>query len=1309
MSDSNSSSSIYNGVKPLTGPDNYMLWKTKMKMILMREGLWLCTASVLPTPTSANDLEDFVENQDKAFATILLKLDDKVLSLVEDLTHPNAVWLHLQSLYSESGYSARHSALSTLFSTSLSSCIDVQDYVTTLSTIFKKIQLLQGNLPDWILPSIMLHNLGPTYNDFVTMTLGIHTTDPDFGRLVHELIEHEKRLKIAETGSTLFHKSKGPSNSNSSIPRPKCSFCHKLGHLQEKCWKKNPSLNPHKSSTPAAESPTTLAVISDNSPQNMHQSWFLDTGASYHITNNKSLFINFTPENTSVQGGKGESISIIGCGDIQLLTSSGPLIIQKVRYGPKLITNLLSIGQLCSSPEKHVKFGHKTASIYKNNKLLLHGLKTDINLYKIDTTTPHVFFNNTQTPVSLDTWHKRLGHLNYKSISQMEKLVSGLNIAPINSKITICEPCAIGKGFRSQNHNSSEISAQTLQLLHTDLGGPITPKTFGGAAYYMTVTDDFSRYSWIFLLKKKDEAFQNLKELILRLEKESNHKVQRVRSDNGGEYLSGLSSSWFKQVGIKHETTVPYTPEQNGVSERLNRTLLDKIRSFLSETGLPKPIWGEAISTMVYLKNLSPTKTLKDKTPFQAYYNKVPEIGHLRALGCKVFSHIPKEKTKKLDDRSRKGYLVGYEGTHIFRIWHPDTLQTSRETHVTFDENHFFKTKAGLISDEQLDTLPPKSKSKFENNSNSSSSSDSDSEPDQDEDEKQEISEQDEDEIKSESESSSDDEDELAQLPKTTPRIEADINPDAILPSRTRQGHTALFTSEVAEPQTYKQAVDGKNAKFWHQAMQEEYDSLMENNTWTLVNSPDNRKILPGKWVYKIKTKTDGTITRWKARWVAKGYEQIEGLDYNQTFASVIKGTSARVLFALAVEKEFYIEQMDVKTAFLYGNIDEEIFIKQPTGFEQDKSKVCKLNKALYGLKQAPRVWYQTLQSFFEANGFTMCLADNSIFVSSALILGAYVDDFQILGKDQGVIKNFKLLLAKRFKMVDLGPINQYLGMEVHQDFESKTVTVNQKGYIEGILKKFNMEDCKPAATPMVKGLLLEKYKGPVDEVLRLRYQSAVGSLMYAMLQTRPDLCFAVSSISQYSSNPTKAHWHALKHIFRYLKGTITIGLKFTKSSSNNILLGYSDSDYAGDSSTSQSTAGYLFSLSNNPVSWSSKKIKTIALSSCEAEYMALKECFKEAIWLKLLLQEIGFGGITYPIQIGEDNQGAIALANNPEFHARTKHIRVHYHWIRQVIKEQTVELLYVATENMPADGLTKPLERIKFEQFMKLIKLKER
>ena len=470
---------------------------------------------------------------------------------------------------------------------------------------------------------------------------------------------------------------------------------------------------------------------------------------------------------------------------------------------------------------------------------------------------------------------------------------------------------------------------------------------------------------------------------------------------------------------------------------------------------------------------------------------------------------------------------------------------------------------------------------------------------------------------------------------------------------------------------------------------------------------PENRKTVGNKWVFKTKTKADGSIERYKARLVAQGFSQRQGLDYDETFSPVIRFESFRSLVAVAVQKGLKLHQLDITAAFLNGHLEEEVFMRQPEGFvvEGKEHLVCRLKQSLYGLKQSPscRCWNYTLDAHLKSMGYVQSTSDPCIYTSSegeTSIIGVYVDDFVIAAESPEKIEEVKVALAEKFDAKDLGKLRYFLGVQVMQD--NGTVWMGQPTFTEAILQKYGMDEAKPVKTPVSVNAKLKSSEDSelVDQNLN---QSAVGSLLYLAMRTRPDIAFAVSNVARYCSNPTKSHWTAVKRIFRYLRGTTHLGLLYGKSSETSDLIGYSDSDWGGDSNDYKSTTGYLFQIAGTAVTWKSKKQSCVALSTAEAEYMALSSAAQEAVWIRELISELG-NLQSQPTLIYEDNQSAISMAKNPQFHGRSKHISIKYHYIREQVNNDKIRLEYCPTEDTLADLdlLTKGIGPEKFEKLRK-------
>ena len=497
------------------------------------------------------------------------------------------------------------------------------------------------------------------------------------------------------------------------------------------------------------------------------------------------------------------------------------------------------------------------------------------------------------------------------------------------------------------------------------------------------------------------------------------------------------------------------------------------------------------------------------------------------------------------------------------------------------------------------------------------------------------------------------------------------------------------------EPRSFAEAE--KHAA-WRAAMQSEMDAVQENRTWELADLPRGHRAITLKWVFKLKRDEAGAIVKHKARLVARGFVQQEGIDYDDAFAPVARMESVRLLFALAAQEGWGVHHMDVKSAFLNGDLKEEVYVHQPPGFviPGKEGKVLRLHKALYGLRQAPRAWNAKLDSTLKGMGFEQSPHEAAIYRrgngGNALLVGVYVDDLVITGTKDAEVAAFKEEMKATFQMSDLGPLSFYLGIEVHQD--NSGITLRQTAYAKRVVELAGLTDCNPALTPMEERLKLSR-DSTAEEVDATQYRRLVGSLRY-LTHTRPDLAFSVGYVSRFMQRPTTEHQQAVKRIIRYVAGTLDHGLYYPRCPGKAHFVGYSDSDHAGDIDTSKSTSGILFFLGECLVSWQSIKQQVVALSSCEAEYMAASAASTQALWLARLLSDL-LGRDTGAVELRVDSKSALALAKNPVFHERSKHIRVRYHFIRSYLEEGSIKASYINTKDQLADLLTKPLGRIKF------------
>ncbi|KAJ3701279.1 hypothetical protein LUZ61_004984 [Rhynchospora tenuis] len=715
-------------------------------------------------------------------------------------------------------------------------------------------------------------------------------------------------------------------------------------------------------------------------------------------------------------------------------------------------------------------------------------------------------------------------------------------------------------------------------------------------------------------------------------------KVKVEGQDRGGEYISKEFEYFCEEHGIRRFLTAPYSPQQNGVAERKNRTILDMVRSMLKSKNMPKEFWAEAVQCAVYFQNRCPTASLEKMTPQEAWCGVKPAVSHLKVFGSVAYAHIPDQRRTKLDDKGKKLIFIGYdERSRAYKLIDPATNKIHISRDVQDNEEgvwcwNSMEEKSHDV-EKEVQLIANSTSTNTTNRADPSSSL---------------------------SASSSDDE---VRTPRT--RTLQDLY------EATSELHLVCLLADD-ENITFEEAVQEKK---WQQAMNEEMNAIVKNDTWELAMLPKKHKLIGMKWVYKKKLNARGEVERYKARLVAKGYKQKAGIDYEEVFVPVARMETI-----------------------------QEVYIEQPPGYikEGEENKVLKLKKALYGLKQAPRAWNTRIDTYFKEHGFVQCPYEHALCVKvcddDIMFVALYVDDMIFMGNNNEMIEKFKLEMSKEFEMTDLGLMSYFLGLEVKQD--KSGIFVSQEAYAKDVLKRFKMDDCNPVCTPVESGTKLSRYDDG-KAVDATQYRSLVGSLRYLMC-TRPDIAYGVGLVSRYMEEPKTSHWKAIKRILRYVKGTLSHGLFYSYTDEFD-LVGYTDSDWCGDIDDRKSTAGFVFYMGDTTFTWVSKKQPIVTLSTCEAEYVAASSCVCHAIWLRKLLKDMNFAR-DQPTEIRVDNKSAIELAKNPVHHERSKHIDIRFHFIREHVKDGDVELTHVASREQVADIFTKPLGVELFNRFKKML-----
>ncbi|KAK1678385.1 hypothetical protein QYE76_039233, partial [Lolium multiflorum] len=1188
---------------------------------------------------------------------------------------PHELMKELKTIFETHAAVECYEASKHFFSCMMEEGSSISEHMLVMTGHAKKLSDLGIVIPNRLGINRVLQSLPPSYKNFV-MNYNMQNMNKEFPELFGMLkaaeIEIKKEHQVLMVNKTTSFKKQGKSKGkfkkggkkaatppmkpkNGPKPDADCYYCKEKGH-----WKRNCS-----------------------------NTWVFDTGSVAHICNSKQELKNkrqLLKDEVTMRVGNGSKVNVIAVGTLPLHLPSGLVLsLNNCYYVPALSMNIIS-GSCLMQDGYSFKSENNGCSIFMNN--IFYGRAPEKNglfLLDLDSSDTHIH-NIDAKRIKLNDnstymWHCRLGHIGVKRMKKLhtDGLLESLDFESLDR----CEACLMGKMTKTPFSGMMERATDLLEIIHTDVCGPMSVASRGGYRYVLTFTDDLSRYGYIYLMKHKSETFEKFKEFQSEVENQRNKKIKFLRSDRGGEYLSYEFGMHLKKCGILSQLTPPGTPQRNGVSERRNRTLLDMVRSMMSLTDLPLSFWSYALETAAFTLNRAPSKSV-ETTPYELWFNKKPKLSFLKVWGCEAY--VKKLQPDKLEPKAEKCVFIGYPKETIgYTFYHRSEGKIFVAKNGTFLEKEFLTkevTGRKVELDEIEESLLVDQSSAVPENvpvpptPTTEEANDNDHETSY----------------------------ETATEPRRSTRDRA--TPDWYDPCL----NVMIVDNNDEDPATYEEAMMSPDSNKWQEAMKSEMGSMYDNKVWTLVDLPDSRKAVENKWIFKRKTDADGNITVYKARLVAKGFRQIQGVDYDETFSPVAKLKSVRILLAIAAFFDYEIWQMDVKTAFLNGDIEEELYMVQPKGFVDPKNadKVCKLQRSIYGLKQASRSWNRRFDKVIKDFGFIQCHGEACIYKkvsgSSVAFLILYVDDILLIGNDIELLSSVKGYLNNSFSMKDLGEASYILGIKIYRDRSKRLIGLSQSTYLDKILKKFRMDESKKGFLPMLPGKVLSKTQGPAtaeerERMSQIPYASAVGSIMYAMLCTRPDIAHAVSLTSRYQSDPGMEHWTAVKNILKYLKRTKDMFLCYG-GDQELVVTSYTDASWNTDPDDSKSQSGYVFILNGAAVSWASSKQCTVAKSSTESEYIAASEASSEAVWMKRFIVELGVvPSALDPFVIYCDNMGAIANAQEPRSHKRLKHIKLRYHSIREYIEDGEVKICKVHTDLNVADPLTKALPRAKHDQ----------
>jgi hypothetical protein len=1312
----------------------------------------------------------------------------------------------------------------------------------------------------------------------------------------------------------------------------------------------------------------SASVLKKNA--NVSLKWYMDGGASHHFTPHRQFLFDYVPDSPSrpvyVRVATHQWVTRAGTGSIKVHTTvNGKHFYKQIKnvwHVPSFAHSLLSVNMLKEAGCWGIlgRNGDKDDYYFdsKNNLWLVTKYNGGLNSpdwkleFPPDAFTKRVF---TPSPAPTSTanfaspnhatdketptlWHQRLGHVDMMSLNflVLNKKVSGIKV-PMSTlrkhcNAPACKICVMAKHNRSPFHGRKEKATEILHTVHSDVCGPYPVPSLGGGAYVVTLVDEFSGKADVSVVKTKDVVGDELRRMILEWENTTGKTVKFLFSDRGGEYVAGTLSKWCASKGIKHNFSVPRTPEQNGVAERLNQTLNNIVRSLLFQYKLYLPLWGHAMVYACMLYNVRLHKHLKI-THEEAFTGKIPNLSNFRTFGCLVYARVADSARKKLDPKSQQGIFLGPEpngpGYKILtyneklkrdkyqvRIFRDIvTYETLKSVCGVHDESQLFwggnidlpepqEVEDGPLELEPLTgvpelpvaipqhqlVVPPQLVGAGERVAQGS-------EVLRLEGPLQPVGEQQgrvapmpssgtegltrvgrashgpvESSHVGGAQQSSSQAGGTTGLPKSSQEVAArqptgsqaggtgtqrnvqtpistrivnnnppmqtharpspyqpvrvvpsNINPmpisrvnnppmavprpthkytlrkrpnapqvariphgsqqgikraapamqaykwsplmipkghsvviptaftaftpyappdvqkhDVELPTKEsmvenllryfhvedrQEGNLPIITEAYKEdvPKTLKQAMATKYARFWAEATVEEWLSIMKNDTWVLIDREPWMKVIPCKWVYTIKTNQDGVPVRFKARLVAGGHKQTEGVDYNETYAPVSRLATLRTMLAVAARRGWKVHQLDIKTAFLNGKADTTVYMQQAPGFVDGMGKVVKLRKCLYGLKQAPRVWYLTLCDALRDLGLKPISADSSFWVkednNTLVYMTSVVDDILITSESESASLAIKQGILKKFDGHDCGEAIHYNGIKITWLREEGVVILSQPAHIQRMLEVFGqIEDLNEFKTlPAPEGLRLHKKgssnlegESPLLDVTKYPFRVLMGSLNYVGCTVRPDIVWIVNQLSRYSNAPTVEHWKIAINVLKYLKYTINwgiclgqgsgIGNVLFKHAPNQDVVAFADANHGTGIDDKKSITGYVLQVFGGPVSWGSKVQHVTALSTTESEFRALSTASREALWLAKILKL--FGIPTMPFLIKGDNKGSIDCIKSYNYTKNNKHVQIRHDFMRDYYMRGELAYEHISGKENPADIFTKALGRIKFEEF---------
>lgn len=1258
--------------------ENYFVWKYRMELLLTKENLWSVINEEKPDPETAA----WTKKDGEARAYIGLLVCDNQLNYVRKATSARNAWDNLKNYHEKSTLSNKVTLMRAICNLKLEENGNVVSHVNAMTELFEKLGALGDRISDDWVVAMLLSSLPKSYDTLITALETRPEGDLTLSLVQSKLLEEYRKRSIRTEEKTTesvlktTHTAVKPKVSQSL----ECFFCKRKGHMKRDC-KKFKDWAQKKDQANTVVNTEDFAFISSTMSAGR---WIIDSGATCHIAAEKHLFNEI---DTSVRGrvtvGNGMEVEAEGRGSchIKLVNTEGASSTAKISdvyYMPKMNGNLLSAHQLTVKGFS-LLFQKEACDILQNGDKI-GSAKMESGLYYLrQPNTVQVAVEKRHNEHCIHSLHRKFGHRDPDAIRKMcaEGLMDDIKLIECGIKQT-CEVCFKGKFSRLPfPRKSVSSSAEPLELIHTDVCGPMRTGSVSGKRYFVTFIDDHSRYCSVYFLQHKSDVLSVLKEFVAAVFTQFGKVPKTIRSDRGGEYTGHEVTNYLKSKGIHMQYTAAYSPQQNGIAERKNRSLMEMARCMLIDADMEHKFWAEAVATANFMQNRIISSAINN-TPIFLWKGLKPTLKVFQVFGAAAYVFIHKEKRGKLENKSKLMTFVGYdENTKAYRMLDRNTckVEISRDVRFVQGPNQLQPEKKQAVQEEQniepagiqiflKDNRSSQQAEEIEAVMNTSANSD----------------------ICSEDEVFTDAEDQMNETIRVSSRANKGCPPKRLI----EEIHVAQINKE---PTSLSDVLSCKDKDNWKIAMSDELKSLKVNKTWQLVDLPADRKAIGCRWVFKRKVDANGDHC-FKARLVAQGFAQRYGEDYDQVFAPVIRHTTLRTFLAVAAKRKYVVHHFDAKTAFLNGNLDEVIFMKQPPGFEEEPNKVCLLKKSIYGLKQAARAWNQAVHRVLMSGNFTQSKADPCLYTkvveSHHVYVLVYVDDLVVASDEEKFIEDTAKLLKGSFEIKCLGPIKHYLGLEVSRDSNGNFM-VSQTSYIRKVITEIGLQDSKASAYPLDPnyGKTISNGVALLDNKL---YQKYIGCLLYISVNTRPDISASVSILARRVSKPTQEDWNELKRTMKYLKGTADLKLKLSSiETKGDTFFGYADADWAENQEERKSNSGYVFIVNGGIISWCCRKQSCVALSSTEAEFISLAEACQEGVWIQRLLSDLN-ETVQKPFVVFEDNQSCLKMIASEKFSNRSKHIDTKYHFVKDYVANKIVTCKYCPTEEMVADLLTKPL-----------------